>query len=78
MTVLRHRTRASPGAATLLSISFELRKHCRLIASVREMEKVGISLVATERTTPDYLKHFVASEIDKWAAPIKASGLTMD
>jgi hypothetical protein len=34
--------------------------------------------VSTDRTSPAYLKHFVATEIDKWAAPIKASGVTAD
>ena len=47
--------------------------------SVRQrMEAIGTDLVAKERTSPDYLKRFVASEIDKWAAPIKASGVTAD
>ena len=31
-----------------------------------------------ERRTPDYLGKFVANEIDKWAAPIKASGAKED
>jgi hypothetical protein len=28
--------------------------------------------------TPQYLRSFVKSEIDKWAAPIKASGVSVD
>jgi tripartite-type tricarboxylate transporter receptor subunit TctC len=47
--------------------------------AVREkMKGIGTDLVAQDRTSPDYLKHFVASEIDKWAVPIKQSGVTMD
>jgi tripartite-type tricarboxylate transporter receptor subunit TctC len=47
--------------------------------SVRErMEGIGTDLVASDRTSPDYLKRFVASEIVKWAAPIKASGVSAD
>jgi tripartite-type tricarboxylate transporter receptor subunit TctC len=45
--------------------------------SVRQrMQTIGTDLVSVERTTPDYLKRFVATEIDKWAAPIKASGVS--
>ena len=42
------------------------------------METIGTDLVASDRTSPSYLQHFVASEIKKWAAPIKASGVTVD
>jgi hypothetical protein len=35
-------------------------------------------VVAPERRTPAYLQAFVASEIEKWAAPIKASGVRED
>jgi hypothetical protein len=34
--------------------------------------------MAPERRTPEYLGRFVASEIEKWAAPIKASGVSAD
>ena len=42
------------------------------------MEGIGTDLVATDRTSPEYLKKFVASEIKKWAAPITASGVSVD
>lgn len=42
------------------------------------MEAIGTDLVASDRTSPSYLQHFVASEIKKWAVPIKASGVTVD
>lgn len=42
------------------------------------MEAIGTDLVQSDRTSPDYLKHFVASEIKKWATPIKASGVSVD
>jgi tripartite-type tricarboxylate transporter receptor subunit TctC len=38
------------------------------------LQKLGLMVVAPERRSPDYLRQFVESEIDKWAAPIKASG----
>jgi len=37
---------------------------------------LGLYVVAPERRTPAYLGKFVASEIDKWAGPITASGAT--
>jgi len=33
-------------------------------------------VVAPERRSPDYLAGFVAREIEKWAGPIKASGVS--
>jgi tripartite-type tricarboxylate transporter receptor subunit TctC len=42
------------------------------------VESLGASLVAAERTTPEYLARFLRSEIEKWAAPIKASGVTVE
>ena len=42
------------------------------------MAAIGTDLVASDRTSSDYLKRFVASEIKKWAAPIKASGVSVD
>ena len=42
------------------------------------METIGTDLVTPDRTSTDYLKHFVSSEIEKWAAPIKTSGVSVD
>jgi hypothetical protein len=39
---------------------------------------VAASVVAPERRSPEYLRDFVASEIEKWAVPIKASGAVVD
>jgi tripartite-type tricarboxylate transporter receptor subunit TctC len=47
--------------------------------SVRtRLEGLGASVVTPERTTPEYLEKFVASEVEKWAAPIRASGVSSD
>ena len=47
--------------------------------SVKErMQALGTDLVTPERTSPDYLERFVAAEIDKWAEPIKTSGVSVD
>jgi tripartite-type tricarboxylate transporter receptor subunit TctC len=42
------------------------------------LEGLGATIVAPERRTPEYLGTFVKSEVEKWAAPIKASGVTAD
>jgi tripartite-type tricarboxylate transporter receptor subunit TctC len=47
--------------------------------SVQEkLRAIGGLPMAPERRTPEYLGRFVASEIEKWAAPIKASGVSAD
>jgi tripartite-type tricarboxylate transporter receptor subunit TctC len=38
----------------------------------------GAVVVPNDRATPEYLGKFVKSEIEKWAAPIKASGESVD
>jgi tripartite-type tricarboxylate transporter receptor subunit TctC len=45
--------------------------------SVRQrVAQFGLSIAAPERRSPEYLQEFVELEIEKWAAPIKASGAT--
>jgi len=39
---------------------------------------LGAMIVSDDRATPQYLATFVKSEIEKWAAPIKASGASAD
>jgi len=48
------------------------------LAVQERLKEIGADLVAPERRSPDYLAKFVASEITRWAAPIKASGVSMD
>jgi tripartite-type tricarboxylate transporter receptor subunit TctC len=43
-----------------------------------KLADLGIEVVAPERRSPDYLAKFVVREIEKWAGPIKATGLSMD
>lgn len=42
------------------------------------LAKVGAEVVSNDRATPEYLGKFVKSEIEKWAAPIKASGVSVN
>jgi tripartite-type tricarboxylate transporter receptor subunit TctC len=47
--------------------------------SVQDRLKVfGLTPVAPDRRTTDYLQQFVANEIKKWADPIKAIGVSLD
>jgi len=47
--------------------------------SVRErLITLGADVVSEDRATPAYLGQLVKDEIDKWAAPIKASGVVVD
>jgi tripartite-type tricarboxylate transporter receptor subunit TctC len=47
--------------------------------AVREkLESAGLIFVSDDRTTPQYLAKFVQDEIAKWAAPIKAGGISVD
>ena len=47
--------------------------------TVRErLSGLGAQIVTDERMTPAYLGTFLKTEIEKWAAPIKASGVTVD
>jgi tripartite-type tricarboxylate transporter receptor subunit TctC len=47
--------------------------------SVRErLQTMGAQVAPDNELTPEYLGKFVRSEIEKWAVPIKASGVTAD
>jgi tripartite-type tricarboxylate transporter receptor subunit TctC len=42
------------------------------------LEALGAIIVPEEKMTPEYLDKFVKSEIEKWAAPIRASGAVIE
>jgi len=42
------------------------------------LANLGAMIVSDDRATPQYLGGFVKSEIEKWAAPIKASGASVE
>jgi tripartite-type tricarboxylate transporter receptor subunit TctC len=44
----------------------------------QRLKEVGTEPVAPERRSPEYLQEFVASEIKKWAAAIRTSGVSLD
>jgi len=43
-------------------------------ASNQRLQELGVQRVDDNRMTPEYLGSFIKSEIEKWAAPINASG----
>jgi tripartite-type tricarboxylate transporter receptor subunit TctC len=46
---------------------------------VRErIEGLGLNVPPPQRRTPEYLARLVPSELEKWAAPVKASGASTD
>jgi tripartite-type tricarboxylate transporter receptor subunit TctC len=47
-------------------------------ATAARLREVGADPVAAERRSPEYLQSFVDREIQKWAAPIKASGVSLE
>ena len=42
------------------------------------MHEIGVTGVAPERRSPEYLAKFVVDEIARWAGPIKSNGLQVD
>ena len=42
----------------------------------QRLEALGAQFVTEDRMSPEYLGNFVKSEIEKWAKPIKASGVS--
>jgi hypothetical protein len=42
------------------------------------LEGLGAVVVPEDRAISEYLAQFVKSEIEKWAGPIKASGVTVE
>jgi tripartite-type tricarboxylate transporter receptor subunit TctC len=42
------------------------------------LQGLGAMLVAPDRRSPEYLAKFVPSEIEKWAVPIKSSGVSVE
>lgn len=45
---------------------------------IERLQKAGVAPIAPELRTPAYLKTFIATEVDNWAATIKASGVTIE
>ena len=44
----------------------------------QRLSELGVTVVAPERRSPEYLQEFVASEIEKWAPTIRRANVTAD
>jgi tripartite-type tricarboxylate transporter receptor subunit TctC len=45
---------------------------------IARYKEIGVTIPAAERRTTDYFVKFVQSELERWAVPIKASGVSSD
>jgi tripartite-type tricarboxylate transporter receptor subunit TctC len=44
----------------------------------QRLEELGLEIVPPERRTPEYLAKFLPEEIERWAKPIRAAGISAD
>lgn len=47
-------------------------------ATVERLKKVGVTAISPQFRSPEYLKTFLGTEIEKWTAMVKASGVSID
>jgi tripartite-type tricarboxylate transporter receptor subunit TctC len=47
-------------------------------AVIERFKTIGVTVVAKDRRSPEYITRFVQSEIERWAKPIKASGVQVE
>jgi len=57
---------------------FRLRDPLRGPAKFESPAAATLEVPDREQRTPEYLAKFLESEIGKWAAPIKASGVSVE
>src|SRR3954468_1114329 len=41
-------------------------------------DAIGLIVAAPDRRSPEYLRQFINAEVEKWAKPVKASGIQVD
>jgi tripartite-type tricarboxylate transporter receptor subunit TctC len=65
--------------APIVKKLYEVAVETMKTPAVKErLEGLGAIVMPADKMTPDYLDKFVKSEIEKWAAPIRASGATIE
>ncbi|MET0668945.1 MAG: tripartite tricarboxylate transporter substrate binding protein [Xanthobacteraceae bacterium] len=47
-------------------------------ATLERLKKAGVTAIAADQRSPAYLQKFVGTEVEKWRAMIKASGITLE
>jgi len=65
-------------ADVVAKLSAAVRDTVKTPAVRERLQGLGANVTPENQTTPEYLATFLKSEIEKWAAPIKASGVTAD
>jgi tripartite-type tricarboxylate transporter receptor subunit TctC len=68
--------RAPAGVVTTLHDAALAAMHTDNVR--KRLEGLGAEIVADDQATPEYLAQFTKAEIEKWAAPIKASGVVVE
>jgi tripartite-type tricarboxylate transporter receptor subunit TctC len=64
-------------AAVVKKLNSAVVQAMKTPAMRERLQRLGVQFVSDDRATPEYLGKFVKSEIAKWAAPIKASGVSV-
>lgn len=64
-------------AAVINTLNSALGKTLDNPAAQAKLRETGVTVVAPDRRSPEYLGRFVASEVRKWEGPIKATGISM-
>lgn len=64
-------------ASVVRTLNAALGKALENTAVRAKLRETGVTAVAPDRRSPEYLAGFVASEVKKWEGPIKASGVSM-
>ena len=44
----------------------------------KRLQELGLEIVPPERRSPEYLTRFLPEEIERWAKPIRAAGISAD
>jgi tripartite-type tricarboxylate transporter receptor subunit TctC len=68
----------SATPAMVARMNAALRKALDNPALRARFDSIGLIAAAPDRRSPDYLRKFVETEIVRWAAPVKASGVSND
>jgi tripartite-type tricarboxylate transporter receptor subunit TctC len=44
----------------------------------KRLEELGLEIMPPEQRTPEYLTKFLPEDIERWAKPIRAAGISAD
>jgi tripartite-type tricarboxylate transporter receptor subunit TctC len=44
----------------------------------KRLEELGLEIMPPEQRTPEYLARFLPEDIERWAKPIRAAGISVD